>query len=464
VRDDNRQVLSYNEMLAAERGYGFVNIVDHNSGASSDTLASEDDLFRDRAATSDSISPEQAVVHMMKCMMGTGMLSIPLAFKYSGLALGMISLILICLICIYCARQLVIASHYMCLRKGQVKMDYANVMRTAVELGPHWMRKYGYLAKQIVNFNMFVAQFGFCCVYIVFMADNVKQFFDETSKIHMSKAIWIALIMIPEAGLCTIRHLKALAPLAFMANIVYMVAVVIVLGYLFTDHLPSYTLPAFPRNWGNLPLFFGTVIFSFEGIAVVLPIENQMDAPFHFISPTGVLNTSFFLVLIIYSFVGFFGYLKFGDAIKDTITLNLPQTAFYGMIKVMFVGCIMVSYPLQFYVPMERVEKWITRKIRADRQNFLIYVVRYCAVILTCLMAELVPHLALFISLLGAFVSTALALIFPPLIELLCYYARGRLNWKVWTINIFILLFALFGCITGTYASMIEIIAAFGTE
>uniref|UniRef100_F1L1T1 Proton-coupled amino acid transporter 4 n=1 Tax=Ascaris suum TaxID=6253 RepID=F1L1T1_ASCSU len=401
---------------------------------------------------------------MMKCMMGTGMLSLPLAFKYSGLALGMISLVVICLICVYCARQLVIASHYMCLRKAQVKMDYANVMRTAVEIGPHWMRKHGYLAKQIVNFNMFVAQFGFCCVYLVFMADNIKQFFDETSKIHMSKATWIALIMIPEAGLCTIRHLKALAPLAFIANTVYMIAVVIVLGYLFTDHLPSYTLPAFPRNWSNLPLFFGTVIFSFEGIAVVLPIENQMDAPFHFISPTGVLNTSCFLVLIIYSFVGFFGYLKFGDAIKDTITLNLPQTVFYETIKVMFVGCILVSYPLQFYVPMERVEKWITRKIRPDRQNFLIYLVRYCAVILTCLMAELIPHLALFISLVGAFVSTALALLFPPLIELLCYYARGRLNWKVWTINISILLFALFGCITGTYASMIEIIAVFGTE
>lgn len=70
-------------------------------------------------------------------------------------------------------------------------------------------------------------------------------------------------------------------------------------------------------------------------------------------------------------------------------------------------------------------------------------------IFVTGLMAELIPHLALFISLVGAFVSTALALLFPPLIELLCYYARGRLNWKVWTINISILLFALFGCITG---------------
>uniref|UniRef100_A0A0M3HI68 Aa_trans domain-containing protein n=1 Tax=Ascaris lumbricoides TaxID=6252 RepID=A0A0M3HI68_ASCLU len=57
-----------------------------NFSASSDTFADEEDLFGDRAATSESISPEQALIHMMKCMMGTGMLSLPLAFKYSGLA------------------------------------------------------------------------------------------------------------------------------------------------------------------------------------------------------------------------------------------------------------------------------------------------------------------------------------------------------------------------------------------
>lgn len=47
-------------------------------------------------------------------------------------------------------------------------------MRGSVEVGPPCISKYGYVFKQLVNVNVFVAQLGFCCVYFVFMADNLK--------------------------------------------------------------------------------------------------------------------------------------------------------------------------------------------------------------------------------------------------------------------------------------------------
>ncbi|KAK0418287.1 hypothetical protein QR680_013477 [Steinernema hermaphroditum] len=423
----------------------------------------EADLFADRKKSASSLSPEQALIHMIKVMMGTGMLSLPLAFKHSGLWLGMALLPVICGVCIYCMRQLVYCAHFICHKEQLERIDYANVMRKAVEMGPAWIRQKGYMAKQLVNVNMFIAQLGFCCVYFVFMADNLKQFFDETSSIHISQAGWIALLLVPILGLCTIRHLKVLAPLALLANIVYIAAVAIVVFYLISHLQPSDSLPAV-GDWRNFPLFFGTVVFAFEGVAVVLPIENQMEQPQHYISPNGVLNTSCLVVLALYLTTGFFGYVAFGDAVKDTITLNMPNTVFYQTIKIMFVGCILVSYPLQFYVPMERVEKWISRKIHPDRQTFLLYFVRYSMVIFTCLLAELIPHLSLFISLVGAFAGTVLALVFPPVIELLCCYAKGGLNWKIWLKNIFLLAFALLGFTTGTYASLVQIAEAFGKE
>ncbi|PAV90416.1 hypothetical protein WR25_17050 isoform H [Diploscapter pachys] len=382
-----------------------------------------DEMFAPRARERSSITPEQALIHMIKVMMGTGMLSLPLAFKHSGLWLGFTLLPFICLICIYCTRQLVFAQHYVGFLKSQPRMDYANVMRSAVELGPEWIRHRGYFWKQMVNFNMFTAQLGFCCVYFVFMADNLKQFFDQTSWIRISQAGWIALLLVPICALCTIRELKQLAPLAGVANVVYLIALAIVMQNLLSTSVPSWSLPAV-GELRNLPLFFGTVMFAFEGVAVVLPIENQMSDPIHFITRSGVLNTSCFLVLIAYMTVGFFGYLRFGNDVLDTITLNLPQTNFYQTIKLMFVACIMVSYPLQFYVPMERAEKWIHRKVAPEKQEKLIYTVRMVTVLLTCMLAELIPHLALFISLVGSVAGSFLTLVFPPMIELLCYYAR----------------------------------------
>jgi len=428
-----------------------------------DPLITTENVFGERPHTVTSITPEQALIHMIKVMMGTGMLSLPLAFKYSGLWLGLLLLIVLCAVSTYCCRQLVYSAHYISFRKGQDRIDFANVMRGAVEIGPAWIRDHGYFAKQLVNANMFTAQLGFCCVYFVFMADNLKQFFDETSEIHISQAGWIAMLLVPILGLCTIRHLKVLAPLALLANITYIVAISIVIAYLFTHIQPTYTVPAV-GDWRELPLFFGTVMFAFEGIAVVLPIENQMDSPQHFISPNGVLNTACLLVLAVYCTMGFYGYLAFGEAVKDTVTLNLPNEGFYQLIKIMFVGCILVSYPLQFYVPMERIEKWISRKIPEHRQNFTVYFVRYSMVLFTCMMAELIPHLALFISLVGAFAGTALALLFPPIIELLCYYAQKRLTLKVWVKNIILMMFGLLGFTTGTYASVRQIILAFGKE
>lgn len=53
-------------------------------------------------------------------------------------------------------------------------MDYANIMAIAVDHGPTWLRSKRYFFKQLVNSNVFLAQLGFCCVYFVFMADNLE--------------------------------------------------------------------------------------------------------------------------------------------------------------------------------------------------------------------------------------------------------------------------------------------------
>jgi len=59
--------------------------------------------------------------------------------------------------------------------------------------------------------------------------------------------------------------------------------------------------------------------------AQVMPLENNMKTPQHFIGCPSVLNIGMSIVVVLYSTVGLFGYLKYGSSTQGSITLNLPN-------------------------------------------------------------------------------------------------------------------------------------------
>jgi proton-coupled amino acid transporter len=74
-------------------------------------------------------------------------------------------------------------------------------------------------------------------------------------------------------------------------------------------------------------------------------------------------------------------------------------------------------------------------------------------------LAEAIPHLSLFISLVGAFSGTALALFFPALMDLATNWESGLgpFKWLLWKDG-FLIFIGLVGFSTGTYASLEAII------
>ena len=61
-----------------------------------------------------------------------------------------------------------------------------------------------------------------------------------------------------------------------------------------------------------------------QGIGVVLPVENKMRHPESFGGWFGVIDLAMTVAMALYAAVGFYGYLKFGDKVQGSITLNLP--------------------------------------------------------------------------------------------------------------------------------------------
>lgn len=77
------------------------------------------------------------------------------------------------------------------------------------------------------------------------------------------------------------------------------------------------------------------------------------------------------------------------------------------------------------------------------------------------ILAEAIPELGLFISLVGAVSSTALALIFPPIIEMVVYWQTSKIGFFTIMKDVTIVLIGVLGFATGTYESVTSIIDTF---
>jgi solute carrier family 36 (proton-coupled amino acid transporter) len=115
------------------------------------------------------------------------------------------------------------------------------------------------------------------------------------------------------------------APCSSLANVCMITGLVISFYYASQD-LPNINERDFlPSDISTLPLCFATAIFAFEGISLVLPLQNAMKEPHKFSKVTGVLNVGMTLVTIIFISFGMIGYWKYGDKTEGSLTLNLPK-------------------------------------------------------------------------------------------------------------------------------------------
>lgn len=124
-----------------------------------------------------------------------------------------------------------------------------------------------------------VTQLGFCCVYFVFVAQNLKYVIDPYFGIQWPLQTYMALLLLPMILLNYVRNLKLLAPFSMIANIFMAVGLGIIFYYIFRDPLPPIHRPDFSSgfaSWRQLPLYFGTAIYAFEGIGMVQAFADSV--------------------------------------------------------------------------------------------------------------------------------------------------------------------------------------------
>ncbi|XP_043678575.1 proton-coupled amino acid transporter 2-like isoform X2 [Vespula pensylvanica] len=405
----------------------------------------------------------ETMMHLFKGNVGSGIFALGDAFKHAGLLLAPPLTIFLGIICVHAQHILVQCNEEVKRRIGDssIQPGFAGTVELCFATGPLALRKYSVFMRKMVNLFLCVTQLGFCCVYFVFISTNMQQVL-SAHNVKMSVHQHMAIVLIPIILSTWIRNLKYLVPVTSIANFLVMA------GYIATVYIMSHDIPAiserrYVADWHELPLFFGTVIYSFEGITLVLPLKNEMKKPSNFNKPFGVLNVGMVIVGAMFVVMGFLSYLKYGDDVRGSVTLNLELTEVLPQcIKLAISLSILLTYALQFYVPIAIIWPGIVEQFGPFKWPVISEIVfRSALCFLTFVLAEAIPELGLFISLVGAVSSTALALLFPPIIELVVCWQNTNLSPFMVIKDVTIVLIGLLGFATGTYESITAIIKAF---
>uniref|UniRef100_A0A1B0A3G6 Amino acid transporter transmembrane domain-containing protein n=1 Tax=Glossina pallidipes TaxID=7398 RepID=A0A1B0A3G6_GLOPL len=418
------------------------------------------------AKKSHKTSNLEAATHLFKGSVGAGLFAMGDCFKNGGLAGATLLLPVLAVICVHCEQMLIDGSILAVERTpGATFYDYPETVEKCFENGPAPLRRVSKLMRLIVEMFLCVTQFGFCSIYFVFITENLHQVL-EIHGLDISPTLTMLIALLPAMIPSLMTNLKYISPVSAFANVALIFGLIATLTIAFTSGpMPSLGERHLFTSGTQMSLFFGTALFSYEGIALILPLRNSMKEPEKFSSRFGVLNITMFIITIIFMFTGFTSYVKWGEEVQGSITLNLNvEEIFSQAIKIVAALGVFFGYPIQFFVMIKILWPPLKQHLSYAQSHPIQTQValRFILILMTFGVALLVPNLHLFISLIGAFCSTALAFVIPVFIDFVvkAQIPKSLTLW-IYFKNMAILLVAVLGIVTGTYESIVEIVRAF---
>ena len=132
---------------------------------------------------------------------------------------------------------------------------------------------WGDIGRFIVDGSLICAQVGFCCGYLIFITENLSNYF-----ISVPKTSWLVFLLPPLFFLTLIPDLRKLAVFSLMAQISNLLAFAVVFWFDF-DHL--HLASATHRKEVSIkgfPFFFCVAVYCFEGAGMVIALEQSVPS------------------------------------------------------------------------------------------------------------------------------------------------------------------------------------------
>ncbi|CAK1578545.1 unnamed protein product [Parnassius mnemosyne] len=401
----------------------------------------------------------RSTTNLIKASLGSGLLAGPLAFANAGWGVGIVGTIVIGIICGHCVHILVKTSRGCCKLERKPLLGYAETAESVFANGPKPVRSYANWAKIFSEFALLSTYVGVCCIYTVLISDSVKQLVDKYfPSVILPVEYYCLIILVPICLLCQVRYLKWLAIFSSLANLFLVATYLICLYYIFGEKITLADKRIAGDPW-RFPAFVSTVIFAMEGIGVVMPVENAMKKPQHFLGCPSVLVVAMTAIVFFYSTLGLFGYFRYGDVLRGSITLNLPLDDWPAICAKAFIALsIFFTYPLQFYVVFDIFKKHTDRYIIDKYRNITEIVARIIGVAFCVGIGIALPLLEQIINIVGACFYSILGFIIPATLETVFRWQNlGKFKWVLWK-NLLIILFGFASLISGCTVTILDII------
>lgn len=114
-----------------------------------------------------------------------------------------------------------------------------------------------------------------------------------------------------------------------------------------------------------------------------------MESPHQMGKMFGVLNVGIVIVTAFYFTIGFLGYVKYGDEVKASLTLSLPQTVMSDSVQLMYAFAVILTYPILLYGAIDMLWpllhiRLINNKANDSTISISNYLFRTFLVLITC--------------------------------------------------------------------------------
>lgn len=310
----------------------------------------------------------ETVLHLLKGYLGAGFLSLPYAMSQLGITGGCLSIFALsywtssnCYTVVSIKRHMErTTANVLPPQNDDANSDSMSETSSNITYPDVGNWAYGNYFRSYVSACIITLQMAVCTVFVSFIGENllaVVQYFGIASMTHAS-VMTVALPVI--FCLSLVPGLKLLAPITAAGTVLLMVSLA-ALSKIVYDEWPD--RPESPPDLqpSRVPLALCMILYSYEGINLILPVQAAMKTPADF---DVVFWLAMGIVALVLATVAVVCVLAFGDVTNGSVTAfllenadddsdNNATTRWIMLANAAVSVSVLLTYPLTMYPAVE---------------------------------------------------------------------------------------------------------------